>query len=280
MRSRIEPAPATGPNRRVDGHTLLAFCTRFSKYHGDLPRNQAIELNSVVFAQMFEDALPVLTGRCGRIIDVSKSSGAREVDALRPPGFSKHVSQCQHNASVAAVQTPLVQEIRGVDAPFGNPEVSGIGGVVELGSELQDVGFENPGVLEQAEIQVADPVRAQDIASEIAERIGRGSRGKEARAAGLEDLLHRHAGQVEARIYVGSHRGGDPPEAVSRIGASQSGKRGSGLRRQKAAELPPAQDLAGETLLRPVERQLEYAVRHKSVGPVERGAAAVGAAVE
>ena len=54
---------------------------------------------------------------------------------------SKYVPQRQHDTPVSTVQAPLVQEIGGIDAALWNSEVSGIGGVVELGSELQDLGF-------------------------------------------------------------------------------------------------------------------------------------------
>src|SRR5262245_12631457 len=71
---------------------------------------------------------------------------------------SEHVPQRQDDAPVPAVGAPLVQETGRVDAALRNAEVSRVGGVVELGPELQSLRFTEPGVLEQPEVQVADAV--------------------------------------------------------------------------------------------------------------------------
>ena len=81
-----------------------------------------------------------------------------------PTDHLERVLEAEHDAAVAAVLPPLVQEIRRADRGFGDLEVPGVGRIVEFRPKLQNGGFLDPGVPDEADIQVGDAVRAEDVA--------------------------------------------------------------------------------------------------------------------
>ena len=133
-----------------------------------------------------------MCGTCQHIIaqaptlTVKKSNGRRKV-LLRPKvpprgGLGrpfgpkglpkvlclKDVPETEHDAAVAAIGSPLIEEVRGIDATIRNTEVASVRRVVKLGAKLDLLILSDPRVLKNTDVHIVDAIRSQDIAARIA----------------------------------------------------------------------------------------------------------------
>src|SRR5918994_1151441 len=123
----------------------------------------------------------------------------------------EHVPQPDDDATVAAVRAPLVEEVRVRDGRGRDAEVARVGEVKEVGPELEAVALADPRVLQDAEVDVVDAVRAQDVATGIADALARPEGAEEDAPARRDDLLDAHPRQVERRVEVRADRVADQP---------------------------------------------------------------------
>ena len=78
-------------------------------------------------------------------------------------------SSANDYATVAAVSRPLVQESARTNRRRRNTKVARIGRIEHVGPQLQPRVFANARVLDDSEVEVANTVRAEDVAAGTAE---------------------------------------------------------------------------------------------------------------
>src|SRR6266508_1190141 len=79
----------------------------------------------------------------------------------------ERVTQAQHNATVAAVSRPLVEEVGAGDGSVRDSEVASISHVEHVGAELHPVALEHGGVLQYDEVEVLNAVCPHDVTPRI-----------------------------------------------------------------------------------------------------------------
>src|SRR6185295_7587965 len=81
----------------------------------------------------------------------------------------KHVADTNDDASIAAVSSPLIEEVCRRHCRVGNSEISRVSEVEEVSTKLQALILADSRVLQNAEINVIDSIRTQDVTSRVAD---------------------------------------------------------------------------------------------------------------
>jgi len=117
-----------------------------------------------------EAASPALKIATTAVSDSPQASAGQK--AVRRIGSLEGVPETKHDAAIAAVSGPLIQECGRADAAFGDAEVAGVSSVIQLGPNLDPLVLTNPCVFEDAKIEVVNTVSAQDVSTCIADPLG------------------------------------------------------------------------------------------------------------
>ncbi len=70
------------------------------------------------------------------------------------------IPHSHNNAAISAIRSPLVEEIRIVNAPFRDAEIARIGQIEEVGAKLNPLVLAEPRVLDDPEVNPVDSVGA------------------------------------------------------------------------------------------------------------------------
>jgi len=116
----------------------------------------------------------------------------------------EHVAKTDDDTTVAAVCTPLIQEIRRRNCRVWNTEVSRVSEIEEIGPELQTLALADSRVLQDSEINIVDSVRTQGVSSHIANSLRSSYRGEQRSSARLKYFFNTHRGKIERRVQVWS----------------------------------------------------------------------------
>src|SRR3981081_2602715 len=110
---------------------------------------------------------------------------------------SERIPKSQLNTAVSRFVSAFVQERRGVVGSVRNPPIACVGGIEEVRVNLEGMPFENPRILNKAEIQPVNAVRAQNAAARVAYGVRSCNAAEQARSTGRLNFPHSHSGEVQ-----------------------------------------------------------------------------------
>src|SRR6185503_769739 len=119
-----------------------------------------------------------------------------------PKSGLKDVADTNDDASITAVSSPLIEEVCRRNCRVGNSEISRGGEVEEVSTKLQALILADSRVLQNAEINVIDSIRTQDVASCVADSLLRSDRAEQRTTTRSEYLFNTHRREIEIRVQV------------------------------------------------------------------------------
>jgi len=138
----------------------------------------------------------------------------RETGAHRAPlqlSNLKLIPQREKDTPVAAVRSPLIEEVGGIDTPFRDAEIARVGRIVHFRTELKIMALSDAGIFYEAHVDLAKAIGTQRVSADITDTHSRRECAEQRTSSSLQQFRDGHSGRIERRVQVWTNSKADQP---------------------------------------------------------------------
>src|SRR5437762_14136685 len=114
----------------------------------------------------------------------------------------KLVSQREKDAPVAAVGSPLIEEVGGIDTSFRDAEIPRVGRIVHFHTELKITALSDAGIFYEAHVDLAKAIGTQRVSADTTDTYSRRECAEQRTSSSLQQFRDGHSGRIERRVQV------------------------------------------------------------------------------